>query len=144
LTTHPPPLQVDSPNRRQTRRGYIIGGTLISGIIVISIVAKLLGLADEPPKSSVQTTKDETVRREIDQLYRAGQTAVSLGDAIKSDVSGWNSSLDLTIGTRSTDRAEHLADFMCHRFFGNGVRPSQWKVRVYLVDGSETAECKIN
>jgi phosphoribosylformylglycinamidine (FGAM) synthase PurS component len=142
VTTAPPSLPLDkAKQRRQTRLGYLIGGGVLAGAIVIGALTKLIGVTDQPNQPN---PKDEAVARDINELDRAGKSAVRLGDAIKSNVSGWNSSLDLTIGTRSADRAEHLADYMCHRFFGNAITQGLWKVRVYLVDGSEGAECTIN
>jgi len=32
---------------------------------------------------------------------------------------------------------------MCHHYFRDAIRPGHYKVRVYLIDGSEGAECRI-
>ena len=80
---------------------------------------------------------------EAGALLEAGTVAVMLGDATKFSMNAWTPGLDLTIGTRSTDRAERLASVLCHGWFGDAIRPGHYKVRVYLIDCSEAAECRI-
>jgi hypothetical protein len=70
------------------------------------------------------------------------------GDVVAYAVSGWHSSLDLTIGSRNPAKADRLAEELCTETFTADQEmamqlPGQWSIRVYLVDNSLGAECKI-
>jgi hypothetical protein len=73
-------------------------------------------------------------------LLTTGQLAVDRGLALKAAVSGWHSSLDVTIGSRFTEKAEALAYSLCH----SGLElTNKWTARVFLADGSVGAECSV-
>ena len=76
-------------------------------------------------------------------LTAAGRAAVAAGDINKFDVGSWNTSLNLYIGSRSTNQASALSQRFCLRYFKKPLKGPSWKVRVYLIDGTVGAECSI-
>jgi hypothetical protein len=76
-------------------------------------------------------------------LIAAGRAAVAAGDANRFEVGSWNTSLNLYIGSRSTNQASALSQRFCFRYFKKSLKGLSWKVRVYLIDGRVGAECSI-
>jgi len=117
------------------------------GIIVV--LGGLIGIGAltekelTPQERAEKQRKDAEFSADYDALVKAGALAVAVGDANKYEISGWNSSLDLYIGTRSELRAASLSGTLCRSFFKQPLKSSNWKIRVYMVDGSVGAECSI-
>lgn len=120
-------------------------------VITISVIAALFSEQETPEeraqKLAQKEKRDAAFSADLDALRKAGELAIISGDANKFELSGWNSSLDLYIGTRLTLKAASLARFFCHQYFAQLSPPlkhaANWKIRVFLVDGSVGAECSI-
>ena len=96
---------------------------------------------EQTPEKAAQ---EQGFSADYDVLANAGRLAVTSGDAEKYEISGWNGSLDLYIANRLTFKAASLANYFCDGFFTKAFRSAtNWRVRVYLADGSVGAECKI-
>jgi hypothetical protein len=93
----------------------------------------------DPPKADIVSPQES---KDYDWLWTAKQMMERSG-AITRGAVGWDGALELTIGSNSNERADAMADQLCHRTFGGQVTPGRHKIRVYLLNGSKAAECVI-
>jgi hypothetical protein len=102
----------------------------------------LVNSTSSPPKPS----DDEKLTTDIHKLSTISRSAKQQFGLVSASVSGWHSSLDLKIGSRSADKADATAEQFCNQVFVDGYQlqlVGKWKVRVYLADDSVGAECVI-
>jgi hypothetical protein len=102
-------------------------------------------VVDKTPSQAQAIVDARNLDEEFDalSLNAAGRAAVAAGYASRFNVGNWNTSLNLYIGSRSTNQASALSQRFCFRYFKKTLKGLSWKVRVYLVDGTIGAECSI-
>lgn len=87
-------------------------------------------------------TDEERCKADFDHDYRtlveSGERLVAAG-ALKYDISGWHSSLDVTLRDLSAETASVLIRGACDHV--TELRGS-WSFRVYLVNGTLAGECR--
>jgi hypothetical protein len=134
------------------------GSGLGCGAVLLIVVG--LGIAvsllPKPEKTPEEKAKDEATQKAADAkqqadkeafdhdyraLVGAGILVVSSGNAEKYEISGWNSSLDLYLRDRSNLKASALSDYLCRQKYS--LMGNNWKVRIYLADGTVGAQCKV-
>ena len=91
---------------------------------------------------SVQQTQTSAHNHDFEMIWNVKENAITLDLAIKSDISSWNHSVDLTIGTRNQFTADAFADAVCHHA-NLRLIDKTWKARIYLADGTLGSECRI-
>jgi len=140
-----------------TRRHYagisvflpVILATLIGFSVTHGVLSKRGQAIDEVVDKAPSQAQAKADVRNLDEdfdaasLIAAGNAAVAAGDANRFDVGSSNTSLNLYIGSRSTNQASALSQRYCFRYFKKPLKGLTWKVRVYLIDGTVGAECSI-
>lgn len=120
-------------------------GTFLNVLVIgtVGLVAAGMWYSNEKYPDKKAEAEQKALSDDISRLQSVGLWAVANGYAQKFDVSGWNSSLDLHIGTLSAARAATIANGLCTQGFTNWHPAADWHIRVYLVDGHLAAECPI-
>ncbi len=130
--------------QRPEKKGPSVGCLTVI-LVLVGVIALIAALPKQeltPAQLIEKQKRDAEFSADYNSLTQTGTLLVSLGDANKYEMSIWNSSLDLHIGSRSALRAASLSDLMCRRYFKRPFHQT-WKIRVYFVDGTLGAECEI-
>ena len=136
------------------RRGLPVFLPVVLAILIgFSVTYGLLNKREQTTNEVIDKTSSQAQAiagvRNLDEefdalsLTAAGRAAVAAGDASRFDVGSWNTSLNLYIASRSTNKASALSQRFCFRYFKKPLKGLSWKVRVHLVDGTVGAECSI-
>jgi hypothetical protein len=120
------------------------------GLFGLVVFGHIIGKIDENSKTPEQKTAIAADKAEHDRawdhdfkiLWNVKENAITMNLANKSDISGWNHSVDLTIGSHDSRKADVLANAVC-RQANLGLINKQWKIRVFFADGTLASECKI-
>jgi hypothetical protein len=121
------------------------------GCLVVFVIAAVIGLGiflvpGPTPEEKANKDAEEAQRKasfsaDYNTLSSVGAMAVVSGNAAKFEISGWHSSLDLYLPNRLDFKAAALANYFCNQNLK--LKSSDWKVRVYFVDGTVGAECRL-
>ena len=144
---------------RDRRTGQLLDGSMASGLsydmdqfnaLCPGKAAVAAGVSPPPQQSSAgaapraekHLTDKERGEADVDHDYQilvaSGERLVAVG-ALKYDISGWHSSLDVTLRDLSTELASVLIQGACDHV--TELRGS-WSFRVYLVNGTLAGECR--
>jgi hypothetical protein len=139
--------------RRDFRGLAVFLPVILAVLIGFSVTHGLLNKREQtidevvakPPSQAQAIVDGRNLDDDFDtlSLNAAGRAAVVAGEASRFDVGSWNTSLNLYIGSRSTNQASALSQRFCFRHFKKPLKGLSWKVRVYLIDGTVGAECSI-
>jgi hypothetical protein len=114
-------------------------------------VAVLLGIAifssKEAPTTSAASThataSEDSSGDDIGTLDMFRQMFIQRGDVIEGGFSILNKSLDLTLNNLNPLKADTIAGKLCELGSRGLVKDKDWKVRVYLSNGSLANQCRI-
>jgi hypothetical protein len=118
-----PPLSRLPP--KAAKRAAIIIGTIAALSIWGSFLPK------SPPNPDIHV------------LWTVAESAKSLSFVVDSSLSGWNSAIDVTIGSRDQLLADEFAFGLC-RNVNLGLKDRDWKVQVYFPDKTLAATCRLH
>jgi len=137
-----PHCGVKNPAKSSVSPGCLI--TLVIAAIIGGIIALAPGPTPEEKakKDAEQKAQSEMFSADYKALSAAGVIAIASGNATKYEISGWHTSLDLYLANRLDFKAAALANYFCNQ--NMKLKLPNWKVRVYLVDGSVGAECPLS
>ena len=130
-----------SPKKRRSLGCFAL---IFIVIAIAAIFDSLNSRKPSPDELGLKQEQDTEFLADFKALNAAGIMAVAAGGANKFEISGWDSSLDLYLGNRSTAQAASLSNHLCNLYFKEPFKSGPWKVRVYLLDNTVAAECNIH
>lgn len=127
------------------KRKPIFGRGSVVALILVGAVFSCIAM-EKPPtpeEAAAEAERQAAGMADIKALQSAGAAVVGMRAVNSYEVSGFNSSLDLHLGTLSASQADTMAGAFCLQGI-NGLSLNQrWNLRVYLVDGKLAAQCRI-
>ena len=137
--TLPPPIPRPEKKPMGNKSKFIFAAKAI-GIFYLIAWSPIIfqsSTENDPEKKK----KDEIFSHDIRILDAMANVAATDNSVIKAETSGWNSSLDITIGNRNAYKADALASAVCSN---KNLIDKKWRARVFFADGSQASECFIN
>lgn len=109
----------------------------LASLLVICVFGFSAGLTKSSRNSEPAAPRE---RGDTDYLFSAGDVLKATGIITTFDVSGWNRTFDLTIGSLLPGEARDLATTICYgdNDLASNVKGS-WEVRVFLPVGERPA-----